>query len=74
MISTILQKDSEEPVKDMVVGVRCDSETKAELERIAFSLDTRVSNLVFRMIKKGINFEEERSKKIREVLQREGLT
>jgi len=57
-----------EPIKDSVVGVRCNAEMKASLERLASSMDMSVSRLIFRMIKRGMSLEKERSEKIRQIL------
>jgi predicted transcriptional regulator len=55
-------------IKDCVIGLRCDSETKKSLEDLAESLDMTVSHLIFRLIETNVNIEKQRREKIKQIL------
>jgi hypothetical protein len=52
-------------IKDCVVALRCDRETKDFLEHLAESLDISVSRLVFRLIQGGAKLERKRREHLR---------
>jgi len=56
------------PLKDCIVALRCDRDTKEALESLAESLDMTVSHMIFRLIEKNVNAETERRKKIKQIL------
>jgi hypothetical protein len=55
-------------IKDCVVALRCDRETKDFLEHLAESLDISVSRLIFRLIQGGAKLERDRIKRLRGLL------
>ncbi len=60
-------KKRKESIKECVVSLRCDRETKESLEKMAASLDMSVSHLIFRLIGSGVKMEKERRVRLREI-------
>ena len=61
------RKTSNKTIKDCVVALRCDRETKEFLEQLAESLDISVSKLIFRLIQGGAKLERERRSRLRDL-------
>jgi hypothetical protein len=62
------RKKSNKMIKDCVVALRCDHETKDSLEHLAESLDISVSHLVFRLIRGAARLERERRSRLRSLI------
>jgi len=58
----------EKPIKDCVVALRCDRETKEALENLAESHDISVSHLIFRLIRSAARLERERRERLRSLI------
>ena len=57
-----------DPIKDCIVALRCDRETKEALEDLASSLDMTVSHMIWRLISTNVNLEKQRREKIKQIL------
>lgn len=51
------------PIKDCVVALRCDRDTKEALEDLAKSLDMTVSHMIWKLIATNVNLEKQRRAK-----------
>ncbi|MGB5100895.1 MAG: hypothetical protein WBN94_09910 [Methanothrix sp.] len=57
------------PLKDSYIGLRCDEESKKQLEDMAASFDLTVSGLIWRLIAAGTASERARREKIKKILE-----
>jgi hypothetical protein len=55
------------PIKDCVVALRCDRETKEFLEETAEARDISVSKLIFGLISDGARLGRQRREQIRQL-------
>lgn len=53
------------PIKDCVVALRCDHETKEFFENLADARDVSVSKLLLGLISEGAKLEKERRERLR---------
>ncbi len=57
------------PLKTAFIGLKCDEETKKNLENMAATYDMTVSALIFRLISSGVAIEKARRDKIKKILE-----
>ena len=56
------------PIRDCIVALRCDRETKYAIDDLAKSLDMTVSHMIWRLIASNVNLEKKRREKIKQIL------
>ena len=56
------------PIKDCIVALRCDRETKDAIDDLAQSLDMTVSHMVWRLVASNVNIEKKRREQIKKIL------